>query len=174
MEILLDDMARTLEANVQLPKHSAEQPCLLQEKLKHVSAEIRAAEESLVPADANEEQLVPPIQLPNPSLLGTQTSPFNLRNHFDLETGGEDSTYRPPASPTPSPSPPLATSPPYQLSSLNLIDSVAQQQFPDTDILRHINTAYRAQSKREMLDGGRPMRSGVACEGSRGGVQARC
>lgn len=177
MEILLDDMARKLGADIKLPEHPADQCRLVQEKLKNVSAEIRVAEEALVPAavdDGKTTVLSRQLKL-SPE---TQSAPFNLRNHFELETGAdagqEDSNYQAPASPPLSPSPPLATSPPYHLASLSLIDSVAQQRFPDTDMLRHVNTSYRAQSKKEMLDGGRPMRSGVSAEGRAEGVQARC
>lgn len=50
--------------------------------------------------------------------------------------------------PTPSPSPPLVTSPP----GLPLIDNVARQRFPNTDVLRHVSTKYAPQSRRDMLD----------------------
>lgn len=177
MEILLDDMARTLGADIQLPEHPADQCRLVQEKLNNVSAEIRAAEETLAPAPVEDGEItVLSRQLEHSP--GTQSAPLNLRNHFELEIGGaagqEDTNYQAPASPTLSPSPPLATSPPCHLESLGLIDSIAQQRFPDTDMLRHVNTSYRAQSRKEMLDGGRPMRSGVSAEGRAGGVQARC
>lgn len=178
MEILLDDMARKLGADIKLPEHPADQCRLDQEKLQNVSAEIRVAEEALVPAAVDDgKTTVLSRQLkPSPEM---QSAPFNLRNHFELETGANadknDPNRQAPASPPVSPSPPLATSPPYRLASLSLIDSVAQQRFPDTDMLRHVNTSYRAQSKKEMLDGGRPMRSGVSAEGRAAeGVQARC
>ena len=50
--------------------------------------------------------------------------------------------------PTPSPSPPLVTTPP----GLPLIDNVARQRFPNTDVLRHVSTKYAPQSRRDMLD----------------------
>lgn len=76
------------------------------------------------------------------------------RSRFDIH----DRPSSPPvlsesmAYPTPSPSPPLPTSPP----SLPLIDNIAQQRFPSTDVLRTISTTYAPpQSRREMLEGGR-------------------
>lgn len=91
----------------------------------------------------------------------TTSSPFSPKNvraksRFDID----DRPSSPPLSsqstayPTPSPSPPLPTSPP----ALPLIDNIAQQRFPSTDILRTISTTYAPpppQSRREMLDGGR-------------------
>lgn len=79
---------------------------------------------------------------------------FRSKSRFDIDDcpssphlSSESTAY-----PTPSPSPPLPTSPP----SLPMIDNIAQQRFPSTDILRTISTTYAPpQSRREILEGGR-------------------
>ena len=175
MEILLDDMARTLRAVVKLPEHLADETSVSQAKLEETSARTQVEWDALF-SGLDEGNTV---SNRNPEAnSGTSKSAFDPKNHFELETVAtteeEDSASEAPASPVLSPSPPLATSPPYQLASLSLIDSVTQQRFQDTDMLRHVNTSYRAQSRREMLDGGRTLRSGLSAEGRGGGLQARC
>lgn len=83
----------------------------------------------------------------NPSSV----KPFRSKSRFDIDDR-PTSPHLSSAYPTPSPSPPLPTSPP----SLPLIDNIALQRFPSTDILRTISTTYAPpQSRREILEGGR-------------------
>lgn len=80
--------------------------------------------------------------------------PYRPKSRFDLDDrpSSPSLSSESPAYPTPSPSPPLPTSPP----SLPLIDNIAQQRFPSTEVLRTISTTYvPPQSRREMLEGSR-------------------
>lgn len=88
------------------------------------------------------------------------------KSRFDIDDrqSSPPLSSEPTAYPTPSPSPPLPTSPP----SLPLIDNIAQQRFPSTEILRTISTTYAPpQSRREILEGGRGSKGRGMAKGMR-------
>lgn len=187
MEVLLDDMAQTLGAEVTLPQQefqatpaSKKQSAIdygdipgamyvIYLPIRHevtnhkVHGDSRAMQisdydEDPMPKRTATQQRLKPHSPKATTFQSTNhpssTKTFRPRSRFDID----DRPSSPPLSsestayPTPSPSPPLPTSPP----SLPSIENIAQQRFPSTDQLRTISTTYAPpQSRREMLGGRR-------------------
>lgn len=170
MEVLLDDIAHTLGAKVTLPQQESQASPVSKKQSAIDYGDIPSAIRAMQISDDDDDSITmlshnPAAQQRSKKPRSPKATTFQTTNKPSVKSSRSKSRFdihdrpsSPPvlsesmAYPTPSPSPPLPTSPP----SLPLIDNIAQQRFPSTDVLRTISTTYAPpQSRREMLEGGR-------------------
>ena len=153
MEVLLDDIAETLGAEVTLPGQ------------EQVNIETRA--EGLNSEDSSESK----AQVG--SLRGGQTSP-RVRSQDGKETDEDEESEKSNATRTRYSSPPIATSPPQQRALQGVVDSGAPPKLQDSEVLRQVNTACSPASKRAILDSKRRSGSEMLMEKGEESFKANC
>lgn len=178
MEILLDDMAQALGAHVTLPgpmcyesiptpkEAASKQSTSHQPKARESAAIIHPAQPSS-PYPSSPPKIQRPISPPQSQ--PSSTSSHDSDTDYIIPPPHHPSKSRQKAYPSPSPSPPMATSPPC----FPLIDNIAQQQrFSNPDAIRHhVNMpSTAAPSRQEIL--GRGVKGGGGGGRGRGGIEA--
>lgn len=172
MEILLNDMTHVLGADVTLPGSSEGEDCTV----AFAEAPKASALRHLGDSDQNSlprRSLLAsrPQEQPSPQRsLRSESAQSYLDNHdSDVNSSPQEAfkSYQNPY-PTPSPSPPVATSP----SCHPLIDNVILQQSPSADSLHHVTTTSAGSSRSE-IPGRGAQGLGAQGRGAQGGGVAR-
>jgi hypothetical protein len=159
MEILLDDMANALGADVTLPGRTGGQCPRTPKDVTEESMVQRFGAAKLVDAGPARN---PPSPSPSLPELQKQLSPPRSRASGSFDNTSPDHDFakesvphcssqpRPQPYPTPSPSPPMATSPPCY----PLMDNIVRQRFPNPDSMGCVSTTTATPSRPEMLGRG--------------------